>query len=165
VDSKRPDAQAAHEFTLTAMLPALAGVNLIYGLGMLDSGMTWDYAQAVMHNEILRMVTRAVQGIPVSDAEIAMDVIKAVGPGGEFITHRHTLENMKRASRVTLFDRNARDAWETAGSPDIVEKAYEKAADIIARHQPDSLPEDIQAALNDRFDDAENAARARRRKK
>jgi len=39
------DGQTAHEKTLTALLPALAGANLIYGLGMIEMGMTLSYAQ------------------------------------------------------------------------------------------------------------------------
>ena len=37
------DAQSGHEKTLTAVLPALAGANVIYGLGMLESGVTLDF--------------------------------------------------------------------------------------------------------------------------
>ena len=81
-----PDAQAAHEHTLTAMLPALAGANLIYGMGMLDSGMTWDYAQLLMQNETVGMILKSIQGFPVTDEHFALDVVKDVGPGGEFIT-------------------------------------------------------------------------------
>ena len=29
-------------------MPALAGANLIYGLGMIESGMTFDFGQLVM---------------------------------------------------------------------------------------------------------------------
>ena len=97
-----PDAQAAHEYTLTATLTALAGANLIYGLGMLDSGLTWDYAQAVLHNEMLRMVMKAVEGFPITDEAIAFDVIKEVGHGGEFITHPHTFKNMRKQSQGDL---------------------------------------------------------------
>jgi len=50
------DAQSGHEKTLTSLLPALAGANLIYGLGMLESGVTIDYAQLVMDAEFARMV-------------------------------------------------------------------------------------------------------------
>jgi trimethylamine--corrinoid protein Co-methyltransferase len=164
VDSKEPDAQAAHEFTLTAMLPALAGANLIYGLGMLDSGMTWDYAQAVMHNEMLRMVQRVVKGIEISDEKFAFDVIQDVGPGGEFITHDHTLTHMRQQSQGDLFDRSARDAWVAAGSKSIVEGAYDRAAQIVATHQAPPLPDKIQSELDAIFDEAEAQTKERKQK-
>ncbi len=147
------------------MLPALAGVNLIYGLGMLDSGMTWDYAQAVMHNEMLRMVQRIVRGISISDEQFAYDVIQDVGPGGEFITHTHTLEHMRQQTQGELFDRTDRDTWEASGSTNIVEKAYQKAAEIIDTHTPAPLPEKIRTELEDMFADAEAETKDRRLKK
>jgi len=67
VDSKSLDAQSGHEFTLTAIIPALAGANMIYGVGMLDSALTWDYASALLQNEFIEMVLRVVNGIQVSD--------------------------------------------------------------------------------------------------
>ena len=69
--------------TLTGVIPALAGANLIYGLGMLDSALTWDYAQMVMHNEFARMIKRVVGGIELNDETMQADLIAEVGPGGE----------------------------------------------------------------------------------
>ncbi len=48
---------------------------MIYGVGMLDSGMTWDYAQAVMQNEMVSMIVKSIQGIPLSDELMALDEI------------------------------------------------------------------------------------------
>ena len=128
---------------------------MIYGVGMLDSGMTWDYAQAVMQDEMVRMIVKAIQGIPLSDELMALDVIESVGPGGEYLTHTHTYNNMKQQSQVNLFDRNTRDVWQERGSKDIVEKSYEKAFDILENHQPEPLPGNVQTALNEIFKEAE----------
>ena len=57
--------QTGHEKTLTALTAALAGTNLIYGLGMIESGVTFDYAQLVIDNEMARMVKHVVRGIRV----------------------------------------------------------------------------------------------------
>ncbi len=46
-DSKLSDAQAGHEKTLTALMVALAGASIIYGAGMIESGVTFDCAQLV----------------------------------------------------------------------------------------------------------------------
>ena len=121
---------------------------MIYGVGMLDSGMTWDYAQAVMQNEMVSMIVKSIEGIPLSDELMALDVIESVGPGGEYITHEHTYNNMKQQSQVDLFDRNTRDVCEERGSKDIVAKSYEKAFDILRKHKPESLPGNVQIALN-----------------
>jgi trimethylamine--corrinoid protein Co-methyltransferase len=128
---------------------------MIYGVGMLDSGMTWDYAQAVMQNEMVRMIVKAVEGIPINDDLMALDVIESVGPGGEYITHPHTYEHMKQQSQVELFDRNTREAWEAAGANNIVDASYEKALDILHNHTPKPLSDADRTLLNEIFKEAE----------
>lgn len=162
MDSKLPDAQAAHEMTLTAMLPALAGANLIYGLGMLDSGLTWDYAQLVMQNEFAGMITKAVAGIPVNDETIAMDVIESVGPGGEFISHEHTFHHMRELSQGRLIDRRSRDGWKTAGSRSMVDRAYEIAYDILENYHPEPLPENVKSELSRILEETEAELKEKR---
>lgn len=162
MDSKLPDAQAAHEMTLTAMLPALAGANLIYGLGMLESGLTWDYAQLVMQNEFVKMIHKAVEGITVNDDTIAMDVIQSVGPGGEFISHEHTFLHMRELSQGQLIDRRSRDGWKALGGKSIVEKAYEKAQDILENYKPEPLPEKVQSVLKSIVEEAEEEIKVRK---
>ena len=69
---------------MTGLLPALAGANLIYGLGMLESGVTFDFGQLVMDNEFARMIRHAVGGIRVDDESLAVEDIAAVGPVTDF---------------------------------------------------------------------------------
>jgi trimethylamine--corrinoid protein Co-methyltransferase len=140
----------------------LAGANLIYGVGMLDSAMLWDYASAILQNEFLDMVLKVVEGIKVSEANIAMDVIKDVGPAGEFITHEHTYNNFKRLSHPTLMNRDTRENWEAAGSPDIVEVAYEKSLDIIENYKPEPRPENVQKELDRIYAEYEAAVEERK---
>lgn len=158
MDSKLPDAQSAHEMTLTAVIPALAGANLIYGLGMLDSALTWDYAQMVMHNEFARMIQRVVAGIDVNDETMQADLLTSVGPGGEFITEEHTFKNMRKLSQTELIDRRARNTWQQDGGSDIVERAYGKAQDILKNYKVDPLPEAMQNELKSILDDADAEA-------
>ena len=67
MDSKVPDAQAAYETAITALYPALAGVNLIYGLGMLELGVTFDYSHLLIGADIAEMILYSLGGIPVND--------------------------------------------------------------------------------------------------
>ena len=108
-----------------------------------------------MQNEMLDMVLRTVRGISISDQLIAFDVVKQVGPGGEFISHDHTFEHMREQSQGKLIDRRSRESWEDDGRPDFVEKAYQKAIDIINTHKVEPLPEDVQKSLDSIFEEAE----------
>ncbi len=132
---------------MTALLPALAGANLIYGLGMIESGMTFDFGQLVMDNEFARMIKFAVGGIPVSDETLAVDVIAEVGAFRDFLGHRHTLKHMREQSPAALIDRRVREEWEAAGATTLYDRASEKAREILETHRPEPLPEGVAAEL------------------
>ncbi|MDD4752703.1 MAG: trimethylamine methyltransferase family protein [Desulfitobacteriaceae bacterium] len=139
-DSKIPDAQAGYEFMMNALLGALAGANIVYGAGVLELGLTQDYAKLVLDAEAIKGIRRITQGIDLSDEQLALDVIHEVGPGGEFLTHMHTFNHMKKQSQPKLFDRRNRDGWVAAGQKDAAERAYEEAAYILKNHKPKPLP-------------------------
>jgi len=147
-DSKLPDAQAGHEKTLTALLPALAGANIIYGSGSLEMGTVLDWAQLVMDNEFAGMIKHVVNGITVNDEMLAVDVIHEIGPFGDFIGHEHTRKHMRSLqSQPKLIDRRRRDFWLQLGGKDLAERAREEAKYILKTHKPDPLPPDVASTL------------------
>jgi len=139
-----------HEKTLTALLPAMAGANVIYGLGNTETGVTMDYGQMVMDNEFAGLIKFTVGGIPVSDETLAVDVIREVGPGKDFLSHEHTFQHMKTAQTYPkLVDRKIRDQWEKDGSKTIHDRSWEKALEIIENHKPVPLPEDVRKGMRE----------------
>lgn len=141
------DAQAGHEKTITGMLPALAGANVIYGLGMLEMGITFDLAQLVLDNEIAAMIMHSLKGIPVNDETLAVDVIRQLGIGQDYLAHETTFKYMRSQSQVDLIDRKMREDWTAAGSKDLYQRAHEKMIDILETYEPPPLPEDVRAGL------------------
>ncbi len=137
------------------MLPALAGANLIYGLGMIEMGMTIDYGQMVMDNEFARMIKHIVQGIPVNDETLAVDVIHEIGVGKNFLSHDHTFKHMRSQSQPKLIDRRTREDWEAGGRTDIYQRASEEARYILENHKPEPLPEDVLTTIRSIVEDAE----------
>jgi len=141
------DAQSGHEKTITSLLPALAGANLIYGLGMLESGVTIDYGQLVMDAEFARMVKYCVPGIPVNDQTLAVDVIAEVGPFSDFLAHEDTFRGMRGQSRSQLIDRRVREDWTAAGSTSIYERALAEARRLLETYRPEPLEEGVATEL------------------
>ena len=137
------------------MLPALAGANLIYGLGMIESGMTFDFGQLVMDDEFARLIKFAVGGIAVNDETLAVDVIAQVGAFRDFLGHEHTMRHMREQSPAALVDRRVREEWEAAGATTLYERATGKARDILDTHHPEPLPESVAAELRAIVLDAE----------
>jgi trimethylamine--corrinoid protein Co-methyltransferase len=141
-DSKEPDIQSGYEFTLSATLSALAGANIVFGTGVLEQGLTIDYAKLIMDAEMIRMIQIATRGVTISDETLAFDVIHEVGSGGAYISHDHTFKSMRSQSRSELFDRRSRSNWmKKTGGEAMADRAYEAAAKIIKGHQPHPLPD------------------------
>ncbi|RLG40761.1 MAG: hypothetical protein DRO05_05565 [Thermoproteota archaeon] len=94
-DSKVPDIQAGYEKAMISLLVGLSGANLIHdAAGFLESALTYSYEQLVIDNEIPGMCNRAIRGIEVNDETLALDVIEKVGPGGHYLTQKHTLKHV-----------------------------------------------------------------------
>ncbi|MDK2881110.1 MAG: hypothetical protein PWQ99_885 [Clostridia bacterium] len=132
---------------------------MIYGMGLLEGGLTWDYAMVVMENEMARMIMHCVRGIPVNDEKIAFEVLSEVGPGGEYISHPHTFKHFKELSHAELLDRRSREAWSADGGKDLVERSYEKALEILNSFKPKPLSEDVQRELKRILAEAEEETR------
>jgi trimethylamine---corrinoid protein Co-methyltransferase len=137
------DAQAGFEKAITGILPALAGANVIYGLGMLEMGITFDLAQLVWDHEIAEMILYSLKGVPVNDATLAVDVIKEMGIGKDYLSHPTTLENMRSQSPARLIDRRMREDWEAAGSKDAYQRAHDRMIHVLETYEPPKLPDDV----------------------
>lgn len=141
---------------MTAMLPALTGSNMIYGMGMLEMGMTMSYGQLLVDAEIVRMIRRIMQGIAVDHSTLALDVITAVGPGGTYLGQRHTMQYMrKESSQAKLIDRNMYDHWARSGKKNMAERANEEALTILENYKPIPLAEETVKEIRAIVEEAE----------
>lgn len=148
MDSKLPDAQTGHEKTLTALLPALAGANLIYGMGMLEMGQVLSFAQMAMDNEFAAMIKRSIRGIEVNDELMAVDLIKEIGIGGNFLSQKHTLKHLvDEQVQADMIDRRMRGGWEEKGAKDLHQASVERAKKILETHRPKPLEDGLAEEL------------------
>ena len=128
---------------MTALLAALAGANLIYGAGMTESGVTFDYAQYVLDNDIAKLVKQAVQGISVNDETLAVEDIHTVGSFGDYLSLAATLKHMRGLSQPRFMDRRVREDWQAMGGRDAYAAAKETARQILDEYRPEPLPSDV----------------------
>jgi trimethylamine--corrinoid protein Co-methyltransferase len=147
-DSKTLDTQAGYESAITNLLCALSGANFIHdAAGLMDFALTVCYEKYVIDNDILGMVMRAVEGIRVNDDTLAYDLIKEIGPGGNFVTAKHTRRYMRKEHYLpTLSDRNYRVKWDSAGRKTSWQKASETVRKILKNHNV-RLPEPIRSEV------------------
>jgi trimethylamine--corrinoid protein Co-methyltransferase len=126
----------------------LGGLNLIYGAGMIESGVTIDYATLVMDNDIARICKFILRGIPTNDATLMVDEIIEVGSEEDFLSRMSTLKLMREhQSKAGNIDRRVREEWEMDGSTDMYSRCNEKAKELVAGHKVAELPSDVVAEI------------------
>lgn len=129
-------------------------------MGMLEMGLTMSYEQLLIDQEIVKMIRRILQGIPVNKETIGLDVIKSVGAGGNYLSQRHTLKHMRsELSTTNLINRRMRDNWIKAGSMDMPQAANEQARQILESYQATPLPEDVRKKIRAIVEEGEEEAR------
>jgi trimethylamine--corrinoid protein Co-methyltransferase len=140
-DSKIPDAQAAYEHALTVPYVVQAGANHVScGAGFIDFVLTVSFEQYVIDNEIIGMVKRMKRGFDVNRETMALEIIKKVGPGGNFMAEEHTVLHMQaELFQPTLSDRLEWERWKEEGGKDTRKRARQLAADYIKNHEPRGL--------------------------
>jgi trimethylamine--corrinoid protein Co-methyltransferase len=159
-DSKVLDQQAAIEATLSIVIAALSGANLIHDVGYLESGLLGSFDMLVMSDEVIGMAKRILRGVRVTPETLAVDIIEQVGPGGHYLTQEHTRQHFKTEVWFpTIVDRQMRRSWEAGGRKTMAERVRAKVVDILQRHEP--LP--IDAGVERRLEEIVAQAEQRHR--
>ncbi|MCP4020491.1 MAG: trimethylamine methyltransferase [Desulfobacteraceae bacterium] len=153
-DAKVPDAQAGYEKAFTALLASMGGSNYIHhSAGMLESMLAIAHEQFVIDDEIIGNCCKVLKGIEVDEEHLALEVIDAVGPGGNFMTAPHTMTHIRseyyNSNGVT--DRKIRNKWEQEGSLDARQRAVKMAKALLAGPKPSHVPEEINTAIRTKF--------------
>ena len=136
--AKEPNWQAGIENSLSTFMASVVISDMLLGVGLLHGSRIWSFKQMLMDCEIFDIVCKMMDGIVVDKETLALDVIRAVGPGGNFLAQKHTKKHMRELWLPTLMDRRPYNVVEEKrdGPRDW---AREKAQHILATHQPDPL--------------------------
>jgi trimethylamine--corrinoid protein Co-methyltransferase len=140
----RIDPQCASERLMNAYTPALAGVDILSGVAGTESVMAGVLELAVMDDEIISMLRRVVGGVAVDDETLALDVMREVIPrDGVFLAEMHTVKQIRKGAiwLPTVSDRT--------GVASGVERARARAKELVARHRPAPLPDDVIRQLDE----------------
>lgn len=154
-DSKMMDSQAAYESSITLMMAQMAGGNFIlHSAGIIDTYNTTSFEKLIVDNEIIGYIKRINQGVAVNEDTLAYDVIKEVGPQGQFLTHEHTFNHFKTEFyRPTLSNRQNIEQWKADGSLPIEKVANAKWKQLLADYKEPALPADVEADLKKYVDE------------
>ncbi len=151
-NSKLNDAQAGYETGMSSMGGLVSGLDMFNIGGLIDALKTFDFAKAVIDDEVAQMLKRVKRGISFSDDDLAVDLIKEIGPGGSYIVAKHTINRMKTEAVMTkIADRDARTIWEKKGALDINARALNKAKEIMSKNTEPLISPEVDAKLRAAF--------------
>jgi trimethylamine--corrinoid protein Co-methyltransferase len=151
-NSKVNDAQAGYETGMSAIGGLVSGMDMFNIGGLIDALKTFDFAKAVIDDEMAQMMKRVKRGISFTEEDLALDLIKQVGPGGSFIVAKHTISRMKTEAVMTkLADRDARTAWVKKGAMDIQARAMKRVKEIMTSNIKSLISPDIEESLRKEF--------------
>jgi trimethylamine--corrinoid protein Co-methyltransferase len=128
--------------------PLIAGPDLCGGGGMLEVYTVLSFEQLVIDNGMMRNAKIAAVAQDTGPESLAMEVVRAVGPGGHFLAQRHTLEQMRKfptaglaTSLVDIFYGGRGDA------ESVRQQAREEARRLIETHEVEALPAELESEL------------------
>jgi trimethylamine--corrinoid protein Co-methyltransferase len=134
----------------------LSGANLIHDVGYLESGLTGDLDFVTALDEFIGLTKKILGGYEVSEETLAVDLIDEKGPGGDFLTERHTVDHFRDETWIPeLLDRKDYQGWKKEGSTSLKDRAHSKAEKILNSHQPERIAETKQDRIKEIIDRVE----------
>jgi trimethylamine--corrinoid protein Co-methyltransferase len=149
-DAHTLDQQAAMESAITILTAALDGANLVHDIGYLGQGLIGSPAAIVMCSEIISYVRRIIRGFDISREHIGMDVIRQVGPGGNFLAEEQTVKLHRQEHwRPKFLNRDDPETWMKKGRKSYGEIVTQKAIEIMETYKPEPLRDNVRSALDE----------------
>jgi trimethylamine--corrinoid protein Co-methyltransferase len=144
--AKEPNWQAGVENSLSTFMASIVMSDMLLGVGFLHGSRIWSFAEMMMDCEIFSIIHKTMQGIPVNDETLALETIAAVGPGGNFLSQKHTRQHMRDLFLPQFMDRRPYNEWQEK-KDDARDWALAKARSILEEHQPDPLDAKISSEM------------------
>ena len=143
-DSKTVDAQAGMESGMTALIGALAGINMISGAGMLDFLACQSTEKLVIDAEAIGMVKRLLAGVQVHTETLATELFAGINFKADFLKKKATRQLFPKEQYLPspVIDRGSLRGWQEAGSPDAFARAKQRVGELLAGYQPPSYSQE-----------------------
>ncbi|MBN2376504.1 MAG: trimethylamine methyltransferase family protein [Sedimentisphaerales bacterium] len=147
-DTYIADSQSMLERTFQVMLPTLSGAASIAGFGDVQEGLAFCPIQLGMDEELIGFTMKSLEGIPFDDDRLAVEAIKRVGFGGDFMVEETTLKYLRSDYyQPRILNRLAREDWEAAGRKELNSAAKQRVKKLMKEHQPEPLEPGLQKEL------------------
>ncbi len=136
-EAKVIDAQSGLESGMTALIGALAGVNMISGAGMLDFLACQSPEKLTIDAEAIGMIQHMLKGITVRTETLATAMFEGINFKADFLKQKVTRELFATEQYLpsSIIDRDSMRGWQESGSLDTFARAKLRVNDLVARYQ------------------------------
>lgn len=148
-DAKLADAQAGMESGISAVLGALAGINMISGAGMLDFLACQSAEKLVMDAEAIASALRLLQGIEGRTPSLAVETFAQTGLSGDFLKLEETRKLFRSEQHLPseVTDRESLRGWQESCAPDTFARARKRVAELVAGYTRPALASEVEREL------------------
>ena len=149
--SKIPDGQAMLESAVSMQAALLCGANFIlHSAGWLEGGLVMGYEKFIMDADFCAALRTYVEGLPVTEEDLALDAFLEVGPGNHFFGCAHTLRHYETAFwDSAVADNNSFEQWRDTGGKSADERAAEQWRQLLSAYEPPAIDVRIDEDLRD----------------
>lgn len=142
-DAKIIDAQAGLESGISAIIGALAGINMISGAGMLDFLACFSLEKLVIDAEIVAMTKRLLSGIHTPTDTLATAMFEGINFKGDFLKQKVTRELFSQEQYLPskVIDRDSIRGWHQDGNLDTLSRAKVQVKLLLDQYEAPNLPE------------------------
>jgi len=140
--------QSGVEGTIPGLLAGLAGVDNMWGPADMDGATLIDLAFVMLATETIHQTKRFLQGMNTTQEYFLSDVIAQMGFLGEYLSDPSTKKYFREEHLLPrLFKRQSYESWEAQGVTE-EDIAIAKVKEILEKHEPDPLPDDVNKELD-----------------
>jgi trimethylamine--corrinoid protein Co-methyltransferase len=148
-DARVIDAQVEMESGISAVLGALAGINMISGAGMLDFLACHSIEKLIIDAEAIASAQRLIEGIQPPSRSLAIDMFAQTGLHGDFLKLKETRGLFRKEQHFpsAVIDRGL--AAPDGSTPDILQRARGRVDELISTYERHPLAIDVERELLD----------------
>ena len=142
-------AQSGYESMMNMFVSLQEGVDLIiHSAGILDGWAAMSYEKFMMDLEIIRMIEYYFKGVSLTENDLALDAIRQVGPGGQFLTHPHTMKNCRKDAWISNITVSGQGKQGVSPVQSMTEKIISQAEEMLSGYHPPELDDDVRSRLD-----------------
>ncbi len=144
------DAQAAYESQMSLWGAMMGGAHLInHAAGWMHGGLTASFEKLIVDAEMLQMMAAYFQPIEVTEASMAVEAIREVGPAGHFFGAEHTMSRYETAFYAPLVsDWDNHGRWLEKGGTTAREKANMVWKQLLSEYEQPAIDQGVADALD-----------------